>query len=271
MKRCSKCGEEKPVEAFGRHVRKRDGLDSCCKACRAEIRAANREAERERKAVYRAANREALQAKNAAYRAANKDAMQAKNAAYYAANKDAMQAYRAAYYAANREAERERKAAYRAANKDATQAKSAAYYAANKDAMQAYRAANRDARRANDAAYRATHDGKAAGRAGCQRRRARKLAAECDPHVRLSDVIGLWGAECYICGVETDPDAPPRAANKAELEHVTPLSRGGTHTLRNLRVACRRCNRVKGAHRTPEQVRQMVCVDVSTTNTGVSA
>ena len=54
------------------------------------------------------------------------------------------------------------------------------------------------------------------------------------------------GWVCKICGISTpvskrgtyDNDAP-------ELDHVTPLSKGGSHSVENSQCACRRCNRHK--------------------------
>lgn len=77
------------------------------------------------------------------------------------------------------------------------------------------------------------------------RRRARKRSTR----VESIDPIAVFEAEgwlCYLCGVMTDkakrgtwhPLAP-------ELEHVVPLSKGGTHTRENVRCACRRCNGLK--------------------------
>lgn len=66
----------------------------------------------------------------------------------------------------------------------------------------------------------------------------------------LLDIIKIFGLNCYLCGIEThtykrdgfdkyDPE-------QSNLEHMTPLSRGGTHTLDNLRVSCAQCNFRKG-------------------------
>ena len=33
-KKCSKCGQEKPVSAFGGHHKSKDGLQACCQECR---------------------------------------------------------------------------------------------------------------------------------------------------------------------------------------------------------------------------------------------
>lgn len=81
-------------------------------------------------------------------------------------------------------------------------------------------------------------------------RRARKYGVASE-HIRKVDVFQADGWRCYLCGCDTprelmgstEPSAP-------ELEHVVPLSKGGTHTRSNVRCACRRCNAAKGA-RTP--------------------
>lgn len=72
-----------------------------------------------------------------------------------------------------------------------------------------------------------------------RRRRAEKLGAETE-HVSLDDVVARDGDACYLCGRETDRD-------DRTLDHVVPLTRGGGHTLSNVRVAHRRCNSKKGA------------------------
>lgn len=56
------------------------------------------------------------------------------------------------------------------------------------------------------------------------------------------------GWRCHLCGIKTlrslrgtnDPRAP-------ELDHITPLSKGGRHTRMNTACACKRCNMKKHA------------------------
>ena len=62
----------------------------------------------------------------------------------------------------------------------------------------------------------------------------------------FSLVIERDGNRCYICGVEVDltlrwpdPGAPSR-------DHVIPLSKGGSHTLDNVKLAHLACNWAKG-------------------------
>ncbi len=74
------------------------------------------------------------------------------------------------------------------------------------------------------------------------RRRARKRRAPSDK-IDPMDVLERDGWVCQLCGRTTpksqrgscEPTAP-------EVDHIMPLSRGGSHTLSNLQVLCRRCN-----------------------------
>lgn len=45
---------------------------------------------------------------------------------------------------------------------------------------------------------------------------------------------------CAYCGLPND-----RGGRGFQIDHVRPLSQGGTHTLENLTVACAQCNRAK--------------------------
>lgn len=58
------------------------------------------------------------------------------------------------------------------------------------------------------------------------------------------------GGACAYCGSTVGPFS---------IDHVVPVSRGGTHDLGNLVVACRRCNSVKGNRPVHEFVEGMRC------------
>jgi 5-methylcytosine-specific restriction endonuclease McrA len=47
------------------------------------------------------------------------------------------------------------------------------------------------------------------------------------------------GRRCVYCATPLEPD-------QATLDHVQPVSRGGTHAPGNLVIACRECNQLKG-------------------------
>lgn len=69
-----------------------------------------------------------------------------------------------------------------------------------------------------------------------RRRRARKLNTTVE-HFREPDCTGV----CYLCGEKDLTRA------QMHLDHVVPLSRGGSHTPDNVAWACAPCNLSKGA------------------------
>jgi len=52
-------------------------------------------------------------------------------------------------------------------------------------------------------------------------------------------------SHCEHCGVEMTQSYPVKSSNKT-IDHKTPLSRGGKHTLENIAVMCLGCNSSKG-------------------------
>mgnify|MGYP006268504591 CR=1 FL=1 len=59
------------------------------------------------------------------------------------------------------------------------------------------------------------------------------------------------GINCYLCGKPTDPTATHIQGQEGwetypHVEHVIPLSKGGTDTLENVRIAHAKCNIDKG-------------------------
>jgi len=106
-------------------------------------------------------------------------------------------------------------------------------------------------------------------------------------HVKRANVAGVESVvfdprdifiachwRCYICGVDTPQNLRgTRDPNAPELDHVVPLSRGGSHTPDNTECSCRQCNWKKGTklieemgvavHRlSPEEVAAIPLIDV---------
>lgn len=73
------------------------------------------------------------------------------------------------------------------------------------------------------------------------RLRASRIRATSDPEnpVDRAAIIRRDDKTCWICQKRLD-------FNQIELDHVTPLSRGGKHIPENIKVACRPCNAWKG-------------------------
>ncbi|MBS1984806.1 MAG: HNH endonuclease [Bdellovibrionales bacterium] len=79
------------------------------------------------------------------------------------------------------------------------------------------------------------------------RDRARKFGVAYEP-INPIEIFVRDGWECQMCGRPTpallrgtyDPSSP-------ELDHIVPMSRGGSHTRENVQCLCRACNHAKGA------------------------
>ena len=136
MKTCSRCGEMKPADMFGKMTKARDGLRPDCRSCvarwNADYNARNRAKNSERQAAYRRNNAEVVKARKADYRARNAYKISAKKAAEYAANADAIKARVAANRANNAERVREYTARSQATYRRKNMARYAHYSAARR-------------------------------------------------------------------------------------------------------------------------------------------
>lgn len=74
-----------------------------------------------------------------------------------------------------------------------------------------------------------------------QKRRAIERGTQVE-HIRPSVVMERDGYICYLCGVNLR-----LTLELIHIEHLIPLSRGGTHTYDNVAVSCANCNQRKKA------------------------
>ena len=83
--------------------------------------------------------------------------------------------------------------------------------------------------------------------------RWRKVTANGDP-IHWSHIAERHGMSCSQCGAETDPDDWWTNGNGRKcfgrsyptVDHIVPLSKGGSDTWDNVRLTCKRCNSAKG-------------------------
>jgi 5-methylcytosine-specific restriction endonuclease McrA len=253
LKQCTKCREFKPATAefFTRAKRGKFGFRAQCKAC---------------ERAYRVANREHRLAVDRAYHAANRERRNAESHAYHEANKERSRAKNRAWAAANAERNREAARSYYAANKD----KVVAYRRANADAIREWKRADRARKRQEkeerERQWREDHpqeyeaqlrgreerqkerisrknrlwriNNREASRAKDTRRRIRKMKAEGN-HTG-DDIKRQYKAQkgrCYYCGVKVGQDY--------HVDHVIPLSRGGSNGPENIVISCPFCNQSK--------------------------
>lgn len=73
--------------------------------------------------------------------------------------------------------------------------------------------------------------------------------------IRWYDIADQLGMTCAICGCKVDPTDTWQNANGAvcfgrkypTVDHIIPLKLGGTDTMDNVQLTCKRCNSAKGA------------------------
>lgn len=145
-------------------------------------------------------------------------------------------ARRRAYHEAHREEDSARGRAYHEAHKEEANAWSRAYYEAHKKEIAARQAAYREIHKkeiaARDRAYRKTPQGRAVNNAVHARRRGnpglQALTAD-----MIQEVTEASDGICPYCG-ETFEDG--------HIDHIIPVSKGGTNDRENLVYCCAHCN-----------------------------
>jgi 5-methylcytosine-specific restriction endonuclease McrA len=176
--------------------------------------------------------------------------------AYYYRNREKSRAYKAQYRAKHREEIRAYNARYLAEHAEEHQAYNAHYRAENVEKRRAYNKRyheeHREERRAYLARYYAEHPGKRTehGRRywiknrmqhviNTARYRAMKRNAPVHDFTakQWTAMKEMFQHRCAYCG---------KKPKRLEMDHITPIVKGGSHTVSNIVPACRSCNGRKG-------------------------
>jgi 5-methylcytosine-specific restriction endonuclease McrA len=225
---CTVCGLPKPRAEFSKDAQKKDGLRPNCKACHRASRA-------EYDANYRLEHHDRVLQAQAKHREQNRDRISARARAERLTNGE----HRRAVERKSHEKHREQKHAYearrRAENPERERARLATFRKANREQLRQRR---REVYRQNIEHYRLKR------RQEAMLRQARKLAAS----VEVVDYRAIWERDqgiCYLCGGVIGP-------SDVHYDHVVPLSKGGAHSMANIRATHSLCNLSK-ADRTVEE------------------
>lgn len=127
----------------------------------------------------------------------------------------------------------EARAQYRRDHPDRAREAHTKWYLKNKDDPQGYFARNEERIGRRRKEYYEANKGEYLRR--YYERRARLAGVEREPYSRQA-LFERWGHRCCYC------DAPA-----TDVEHITPLCKGGGDVLSNVTVACGKCNGAKGA------------------------
>ena len=152
---------------------------------------------------------------------------------YLTENKEKVTEYKEKYYQKNKKEIRQRQIVYELTVKDKRKEYVKKYNEENKDRI---RIAKREYARANPEIDRSKN----------RRKRAIKKQNGFEKY-RESDVLSMYGANCYLCGIEIDLSANRRCGSPGweyglHIEHVFDIALGGPDTLENVRPAHAICN-----------------------------
>ena len=116
-KKCSKCGESKPLSEFGKKKRAKDGLYPSCKSCVRSYYLENKERVRERGKKYREENSDKIKQRKRKYRENNKEKIDQKNKEWVKKNRERVRQNKRKWEENNPEKVKESKAKYRKNNR----------------------------------------------------------------------------------------------------------------------------------------------------------
>ena len=230
VKRCSKCGKMKSLEAFRKDKGRRDGLYPYCRSCESQWNK-----------TYRQANPDKVRARGRAYKAANREKVLEYNRHYRETHRDELREQGRAYSKSHRERGRENWRRYAERRQEYMRERARTYWWANREEriakLRAYRHANPDKMRAQRRAYRLANPDKfrSADRLQNGKRNARLSAAE--GSFTAEDITLLHEVQEGCCAWCSEP-----LNGKYHVDHIIPLSRHGTNWSENLVLACAQCN-----------------------------
>jgi 5-methylcytosine-specific restriction endonuclease McrA len=188
-------------------------------------------------------NYEKERARVAAWKLSNKDKVKAAGDAYRANNAEKEKERQKSYRAANKNKIKESNAVYRLANKDSIKEKSQIYKAKNKESIDLYNSKYREENKEKciAASLKSMKKNPEPARESWRKRRALKLKVGGELSKNLSQkLFVLQKGKCACCKGDL-------LKLKIHLDHIMPLSRGGSNTDNNIQLLCSSCNCSKNA------------------------
>lgn len=216
MKICRSCFIEKPFSEFWKRSGNKDGLQSYCKLCVTS-----------KKRQYVLENPEKVRETTADWRARNQDKVVLTRARHYEKHKEKCDSYNKAWAAKNKERSREIALAHYRRHRN----KYLVYkqvYDKSTSADRAFKQRNR--RKNNPDLVRAQN----------ATRRSRKLSAP--GTYTKDDVLQIGKLQKWKCAACRDP-----IENRYHVDHIQPLSNGGSNDRLNIQLLCPTCNTKKSA------------------------
>lgn len=171
---------------------------------------------------------------------------------------------RRAHYKANSEKQKARSEAWRKAHPEQKRASAKVYREANKDKIKVWHKVWRKANLAKHCSYmqtwRKTHPDK--NREKSRKYRAKHRALECTSQIEPINEKVVYlrdGWICQHCQKRVDKRFKYPNPMSASLDHIVPLSKGGSHTYDNVQLAHLVCNVSKGDRLLPQGEQMRLC------------
>jgi len=256
-KKCSRCKVVKSLDNFGKYSRAKDGHRGMCLSCRREQGQEDKDKVSARAKEYRKKNKDKIEKRRKEKREQNKEAVSAMRKAYYNKKRDKIRAKSRERYATDPDAREQIKdyaKQYRKKNPEKVKQSTHSWVSRNPEKVRRYRQnrvernpgeevrRNREYYRNNAdefkkkaKEYRKANPDKRAQHQAKRRAKQQGQVIECTLVVR-EEIIKRDKSTCYICG--------KASLNNSEihLDHIIPLSKGGSHTPENVHVTCIPCN-----------------------------
>jgi 5-methylcytosine-specific restriction endonuclease McrA len=220
-KKCSKCGETKPINRFDKAKTCKDGHRGSCKSCGAASAA-------KKSAKWRALHPEKAKESDSRYKDGNPDKLKQTRAKHYQKNAEKYRDARKLFYYENKELCQSMSKRWVENNRQRRSEYAAARWANNKESLKViyakWEAENTDKRNAIN-----------------RNRRARKQNAFGKPSKGIINLLmSEQSGKCACCLVDL-------AYAGHNLDHFVPLALGGSNDDSNLQLLCPSCNFSKGA------------------------
>lgn len=239
QKQCTKCKQwfDATTEYFNKNCQAKDGLHPNCKGCRRKYREDNSEHIYLQKKAWRENNPEKEKKRIMNWIENNREHYLNTRHNYYLENKEHHLSLSHKRYYDKRDVILEQMRQHYADNKDEIRVRETKRINSSPELMQGARDRAKKWREDNPVRFKAQMKKHLAVR--------RKREYEAEGHFTIDDLITLYENQngvCAYCGKAISM----KRSNDTHLDHIRPISRGGSNWPDNLAFTCRKCNTSKG-------------------------